>query len=66
MCMRILYSNIPPLRIKEGQETFIDGFRTASQEADKLDIAVGYVSKGSLLELDRLVHEMKIQYVRLM
>lgn len=65
MCMRILYSNIPPLRIKEGQETFIDGFRTASQEADKLDIAVGYVSKGSLLELDQLVHEMKIQYVRL-
>lgn len=65
ICMRILYSDIPPLRIKEEQDTFINRFHAVSREADKLDIAVGYISKGSLLELNQLIHEMKINFVRL-
>lgn len=59
--MELLYSNIPPLRVKSGQKLFIDGFREAAREADQLDIAVGYVSKESLLELDQIVNELKIK-----
>ena len=63
--MQILYSDIAPLRVKDGQETFLERFRKAAEEADQLDIAVGYVSKGSLLELDKMIDELKIQRVRL-
>lgn len=63
--MEILYSNIPPLRVKAGQKLFINGFREAASEADQLDIAVGYVSKESLLELEQIVNELKIQKIRL-
>ena len=63
--MQFLYSNMPPLRIKEGQKTFNTAFMEAAKESDRLDIAVGYVSKGSLLELERIVDELGIQQVRL-
>lgn len=63
--MQILYSNMPPLRVKEGQKNFNTAFMEAAKESDRLDIAVGYVSKGSLLELERIVDELGIQQVRL-
>lgn len=64
--MQILYSNMPPLSVKEGQKTFNTAFMEAAKESDRLDIAVGYVSKGSLLELEQIVDELGIQQVRLM
>ena len=63
--MQILYSNVPPLRMKDGQKTFNVAFMEAASESDRLDIAVGYVSKNSLLELERVVDDLKIQKVRL-
>ncbi len=63
--MQILYSNVPPLRMKDGQKTFNAAFMEAASESDRLDIAVGYVSKNSLLELERVVDDLKIQKVRL-
>ena len=51
--MKLLYSNILPLATGEGEETIIDSFNEQVKMADRIDIAVGYVSRASLEELDR-------------
>ncbi len=50
--MRILYSNILPLGTDEGQKTITETFNEYFQQADHVEIAVGYVSRASLEELD--------------
>lgn len=65
MNMRLLYSNILPLRLEEGQQTFIEYFNEVSAQSDRLDIAVGYVSKASLKELEKVVEENGISNVNL-
>ena len=52
-----------PLGVKENQETIDDSIRKQIKKADRIDIAVGYVSLASLEELDRLVCENKIKQV---
>lgn len=61
--MRLLYSNILPLRLEEGQQTFIDYFNEAAANSDSLEIAVGYVSKASLMELQKIVEDNRISNV---
>ncbi|GIO91415.1 restriction endonuclease PLD domain-containing protein [Paenibacillus lactis] len=61
--MRLLYSNILPLRLEEGQQTFIDYFNEAAANSDSLEIAVGYVSKASLMELQKIVEDNRINNV---
>lgn len=61
--MRLLYSNILPLRLQEGQQSFIDYFKNAAANSDTLEIAVGYVSKASLMELQKIVEENSISNV---
>lgn len=63
--MEILYSNILPLRTLSGQQTFIDRFNLAVEKADKIEIAVGYVSKSSIQELEKLVVDNKIDRINL-
>lgn len=63
--MEILYSNILPLKVKDGQQLFVDRFNKAMEKADKVRIAVGYVSKGSILELSKLIDEKPIYEVDL-
>ncbi len=58
--MEFLYSNILPLGTGENQNTITDCFHEQIKNADRLDIAVGYVSRASLEELDRLVDENNI------
>lgn len=53
--MKILYSNIQPLGLENGQETIEECIKRQIENADKIEIAVGYVSKASLEELDSLV-----------
>lgn len=53
--MKLLYSNILPLGTEENQETIIDSFKEQLSKADRIDIAVGYVSRASLEELDELI-----------
>lgn len=53
--MRLLYSNMLPLKLGDGQTAFIDYFMDAVHEADEIDIAVGYVSKAALKKLQGLV-----------
>ncbi|QDH23804.1 NgoFVII family restriction endonuclease [Saccharibacillus brassicae] len=61
--MRLLCSNILPLRIEESQTAFIEYFNEAASNADCLEIAVGYVSKAALKELQRVVEENSINKV---
>ena len=61
--MTLLYSNILPLGVEENQKTVSDSFRDEAVSSDALEIAVGYVSKASLEELDRIVTEHQIRHV---
>lgn len=49
--MHLLYSNILPLGASAGQETIIDCFNAQMKKADRIEIAVGYISAASLEEL---------------
>lgn len=49
--MRVLYSNILPLGISDSQDTVIDCFNNQIKEADRVEMAVGYISAASLEEL---------------
>ena len=61
--MRLLYSNILPMATEDGQETIIDSFNEQVALADRIDIAVGYVSRASLEELDLLVENNNIKNI---
>lgn len=61
--MRLLYSNMLPLKLGDGQTAFIDYFMDAVREADEIDIAVGYVSKAALKELQGLVDRAGIKRI---
>ena len=58
--MKVLYSNMLPLGIQDNQETIDESIKKQIAKSDRVDIAVGYVSLASLVELDRLVCENKI------
>lgn len=51
--MEFLFSNYPPM--KTGCKTFADTFYGLIPQTSKLDIAVGYVSSDSLMELQKTV-----------
>jgi hypothetical protein len=53
--MKLLYSNILPLGTSEGQETIIDCFNEQIAKSDRVEIAVGYISRAALEELDNLI-----------
>lgn len=63
--MKLLYSNILPLGTSEGQETIIDCFNEQTAKADRIEIAVGYISRAALDELERLVDEYSISNIHL-
>lgn len=53
--MKLLYSDILPAGIDENQITVTDCFNEQISDCDGIDIAVGYVSKAALEELDTLI-----------
>lgn len=61
--MRLLYSNILPLETSNGELTIIDCFMEELNKADHLEIAVGYISHASLIDLNKLVKEYKIHNI---
>lgn len=63
--MKLLYSNILPLGTEHGQETVADRFFEEAQGSDRIEIASGYISKASLLELDALIESTGIKNVLL-
>lgn len=61
--MKILYSDILPIACDPKQQTIADCFAEQIKKSDHIEIAVGYISHASLLELDRLVDAYKIKKV---
>ena len=61
--LRLLYSNILPLATDEGQETVTEAINNQMQSADRIEIAVGYVSRASLEELDLLIEQNNIKNI---
>lgn len=61
--MELLYSNILPLRLSEGQKTIADCFNELLSKADSVEIAVGYVSYASLCQLENLVENSNISRI---
>ena len=62
--MKLLYSNILPLGTDDSQQTIIDCFNEQISKADRVEIAVGYVSRASLDELDNLISYQSIYYTK--
>lgn len=58
--MKLLYSDILPLAAEDGQQTIADCFKEQLTKANRLEIAVGYVSRASLEELDELAAKCNI------
>lgn len=63
--MKILFSGILPLPNQEGMITFADAFVSQAKKADRIDIAVGYISRPALEELDSIVDQFGIHNVSL-
>ncbi len=63
--MKFLASDILPVGLLEHQQTIIDCFREQASRSNRIEIAVGYISKASLIELDQMVQEFGIQKIRL-
>lgn len=61
--MKLLYSNILPLGTEDGQKTIIDSFKEQMERSDQVDIAVGYTSNASLIELEALVESCGIKRI---
>lgn len=61
--MKVLYSNILPMGLEDGQMSVADCFREQSERASSIEIAVGYVSKASLIELDEIIRSSNIRKV---
>lgn len=53
--MKLLYSDILPIGIEEGQTKIADCFFDEAGKSDGIEIAVGYISKAALKELDTFV-----------
>lgn len=61
--MKLLYSNILPLGTDDTQQTIVNSFEEQLVKADRVEIAVGYVSRASLDELDELVNKYNISNI---
>ena len=53
--MKILYSDILPLSLEDGQQTILDCIMDQAAKADAIEIAAGYISKAALDELDDMI-----------
>ena len=61
--MKLLYSNILPLGTEDNQETISERFLEEVSSSDAVEIAVGYVSKAALQELEQIVEEQNIRRI---
>ncbi len=60
--MKFLYTDILPIGVPEGGESFASAVATEIETAERVEIAVGYVSRASLLELDALIRNANVKY----
>ena len=55
--MKILYSDILPLSMEDGCQTVADCFFEQAAKSDRIEIAVGYISKAALDELAAVIEK---------
>lgn len=60
--MKFLYTDILPIGVPEGGESFSSTVATEISTAERVEIAVGYVSRASLFELDSLIRNAQVAY----
>lgn len=60
--MKFLYTDILPIGIPESGEPFSSAVAAEISTAERVEIAVGYVSRASLLELDALIRNANVKY----
>lgn len=60
--MKFLYTDILPIGVPKGGESFASAVATEIETAERVEIAVGYVSRASLLELDALIRNANVKY----
>lgn len=63
--MSVLYSQILPMTVPANQTTIADSIKADLANATEADIAVGYVSGASLVELGKLVRDSQIKRISL-
>lgn len=63
--MSILYTNIPPLRTENGKDNFRNKFSDLMKQADKVEIATGYVSQDALEMLDKCIEDYHVKRIKL-
>lgn len=61
--MRLICSDILPIGLQEGQQSIVDCLREQAAKSDRINIAVGYISRAALLELDSMIQEFGIQQI---
>lgn len=64
--MKLLYSDILPLPINEHQQSVLENLREQLASAQTVEIAVGYISRAALEELDSLLTDSGIQKITLL
>ena len=63
--MKVLYSDILPLALDDGQQTILECIKEQSSKADSIEIATGYISKVALDELDDMIERYSLTHVSL-
>lgn len=61
--MKLITSNILPIVLNDDEQSIMDCFMEQANLCNRIDIAVGYISKASLLELDSIIQSLGIQHV---
>lgn len=64
--MKLLCSDMIPLDLENGQSSLTEKLYEKLNLADSIEIAVGYVSKASLKELDSIVSKNNIKHIILL
>ena len=60
--MKFLYTDILPIGVPDGGESFTTAVAAEIATAERVEIAVGYVSRASLIELDSLIRNARVAY----
>lgn len=61
--MKLICSDMLPVGLEDGQQSIIDCIHEQFEKADQVELAVGYISKASLVELNDMVERYSIQKI---
>lgn len=61
--MKLICSGMLPFGLENGQQSIIDCIHEQFEKADQVELAVGYISKASLIELNDMVERYSIQKI---